>query len=58
MPRITKRRPLVNGWTSEELSKIGTAEELRIRPCDATARCAVRRSSGWYATAMTFTSDR
>ena len=22
----------MNGWTSEELSKIGTAEELRIRP--------------------------
>jgi hypothetical protein len=48
----------MNGWTSEELSKIGTAEELRIRSCDATARCAVRRPSGSYATAMTFMSDR
>jgi hypothetical protein len=30
----------MNGWTSEELSKIGTAEELRIRPLrrDGTLR--------------------
>ena len=31
MPWITKGEALMNGWTSEELSKIGTAEELRIR---------------------------
>jgi hypothetical protein len=32
----------VNGWTSEELSKIGTAEELRIRSLrsDGTLRSA------------------
>jgi hypothetical protein len=27
-------------WTSEDLDKIGTAEELQIRHCGATPRCA------------------
>jgi hypothetical protein len=31
MPWITRGDALMNRWTSDELSKIGTAEELRIR---------------------------
>jgi hypothetical protein len=31
MPWITKGDALMSGWTSEELTKIGAAEELRIR---------------------------
>jgi hypothetical protein len=30
-PGSQRGEALMNGWTSEELSKIGTAEELRIR---------------------------
>jgi len=32
----------MTAWTSDELDKIGTADELEIAHCDATACCGIR----------------
>jgi hypothetical protein len=55
MPWITNGDAPMNGWTSEELTKIGTAEELRIRSLrrDGTLRSpttiwVVRHGEGLY----------
>jgi hypothetical protein len=47
----------MTGWTSDELAKIGTAQERRSRPCAATAACATPGPSGSSAWATTSMSD-
>jgi hypothetical protein len=58
MPWIARGGALMKGWTSEELSKIGTAEELRIRPLRRNGTLRSPTIIWVYATAWTFTSDR
>jgi hypothetical protein len=48
----------MTAWTSDELARIGSAEELEIAPRRQDGALARPRTIWWSATAMTCTSVR